>query len=94
MIRRSIWAAAAIACAASALSVSAASAEADICERLWTKRNVIYKAAGYCFKTPRAISKFGNAGCSYDEEAAVPLSSRDRTRVWEIRELERIYSCR
>src|SRR6266571_3665323 len=43
------------------------------CEQLWVERNTIFKARGYCFKTPRAISYFGNAGCLYDDEAALPL---------------------
>ena len=37
-----------------------------------------YKAAGYCFKTPRGINYFGNAGCRFDSENAVPLSRSAR----------------
>ncbi len=28
------------------------------CDDLWYRRNAIYKAGGYCFKTPRAIAQF------------------------------------
>ena len=34
----------------------------DPCDALWYRRNAIYASAGYCFKTPRAISQFGH-GC-------------------------------
>ena len=53
-----------------------APARADICYDLWVQRNSIYKEYGYCFKTPRAISYFGNAGCQYDNEGDIPLSGR------------------
>ena len=32
-------------------------ARANICDDLWVQRNSIYKAYGYCFKTPKAISE-------------------------------------
>src|SRR5207249_301574 len=38
------------------------------CDDLWVARNTIYKNRGYCFKTQRAISYFGNAGCRYNNE--------------------------
>ena len=44
------------------------------CEGLWNQRNMIFKAARYCFKTQRAIQEFGNAGCQYDDLTSVPLS--------------------
>ena len=40
-----------------------AEAQAQSCGELWYERNSIYKAAGYCSRTQRAISAFGNAGC-------------------------------
>ncbi|RAI45131.1 YARHG domain-containing protein [Rhodoplanes roseus] len=64
------------------------------CEQLWVERNSIFKARGYCFKTSRAISYFGNAGCVYDVEEAVPLSPGERARVAQIRAMERQYGCR
>jgi YARHG domain len=64
------------------------------CEQLWHERNKIFKAAGYCFKSPQAIRTFGNAGCSYDNEHDVPLSDRDRQFVIAIRHAEREKGCR
>ncbi len=66
----------------------------DTCSQLWVARNSIYKAAGYCFKTQRAISYFGNAGCTYDVEAALPLSPDERARINAIVAQERMYGCR
>ena len=68
-------------------------AYAQSCEALWVERNSMYKRAGYCFKTTRAISYFGNAGCTYDNEARVPLSRGERARVARITRLERNLGC-
>ena len=65
-----------------------------ICQSLWVERNSIYKDAGYCFKTQRAIRYFGNAGCSYDSEGSIPMSYSQRARVQEILALERANGCR
>jgi YARHG domain len=65
----------------------------DLCEALWLQRNAYYKDAGYCFKTPRAIRYFGNAGCMYDEESAVPLSRSLRNRITDISRAERQLAC-
>lgn len=65
-----------------------------MCQQLWVERNSIYKARGYCFKTQRAISYFGNAGCVYDVEAMIPLSPGERARVNQIQAMERQYGCR
>ena len=58
------------------------------CSELWFERNRIFRDAGYCFRTPRAIREFGNAGCSYDNEYDVPLSQRDREFVNLLKRLE------
>jgi hypothetical protein len=71
--------------------VSAASAQG--CEQLWVERNSYYKDAGYCFKTPRAISYFGNDGCVYQYEGDVPLPRGIRARIAEIKWLERRNGC-
>lgn len=63
------------------------------CEEAWYQRNAIYKQAGYCFRTPRAISAFGNAGCVYDSVEEVPLSPRQRSAVAELRAYERANGC-
>lgn len=81
--------------AATLLSLSAPPARAqDACYELWVERNAIYKRAGYCFKTTRAIRQFGNAGCQYDDERDLPLSERDRRRVASIIRDERVNGCR
>ncbi|ALK09195.1 YARHG domain-containing protein [Blastochloris viridis] len=69
-------------------------AQAGICGDLWVERNSIYKANGFCFKTARAISYFGNQGCMYSYESQVPLSRGERIRIEQIRSLERQYGCR
>jgi hypothetical protein len=66
----------------------------DTCEELWFERNAIFKDAGYCFKTRRAIRAFGNAGCLYDDEADVPLTPASRRRVADLRAQERYAGCR
>jgi hypothetical protein len=68
-------------------------AHAQSCQDLWVERNGYYKDAGYCFKTGRAISYFGNAGCMYDDQAAVPLPRHIRSRIEEIKWLERSRGC-
>ena len=63
------------------------------CEVLWTQRNTIYRDAGYCFKTPRAIRAFGNAGCRYDQLNDVPLSDNDRQAIQSITRQEADQRC-
>jgi YARHG domain len=69
-------------------------AQADSREALWIERNQIYKAAGYCFKTARAIQYFGNPGCRYNDEDDVPLSRRERERIVQISRIEQQMKCR
>lgn len=63
------------------------------CDDLWYRRNAIYKAAGFCFRTARGISAFGNAGCQYDDEADVPLSSRQQVEVVDLKREEAYRGC-
>ncbi|CAO4167528.1 YARHG domain-containing protein [Methylorubrum populi] len=63
------------------------------CDKLWGERNAIYKDAGYCFRTERAIRAFGNAGCKYDDLADVPLSARQRADIADIQRQERANGC-
>jgi len=72
---------------------SSSQAQASICQSLWEERNSYYKEAGYCFHTARAIRHFGNAGCQFDDEAAVPLSRATRNRIAEIKRQERRLGC-
>jgi hypothetical protein len=71
----------------------ATTAQAGICDDLWVQRNSIYKAYGYCFKTPKAINYFGNAGCQYDNEGGIPFSYADKSRVLAIKKQERALGC-
>jgi hypothetical protein len=63
------------------------------CSSLWYERNQIYKDAGYCFKTTRAIRTFGKSGCSLDDINDVPLSARQRAIVRDIVAQERRMGC-
>ncbi len=63
------------------------------CEFLWTMRNEIYKERGYCFRTQRAIGAFGNDGCQYQDQSAVPLNRFERANVGAISQVEREMSC-
>jgi YARHG domain-containing protein len=81
--------------AAAILAAAAVAAQAQgICQSLWVERNSIYKEAGYCFKTARAINYFGNGGCRYDVEAALPLSQSQRAQIGRILAMERANGCR
>jgi Domain of unknown function (DUF4424)/YARHG domain len=63
------------------------------CSQLWYQRNSIFKTAGYCFQSARAINMFGNAACSYQNISGVPLSDRDREAINSIQQAERIKRC-
>jgi hypothetical protein len=77
-----------------AIFASTAFAQSGLtCDELWYERNSIFKAAGYCFKTPRAISAFGNAGCTHKTIDNLPLLPRDQQRVKAIQLLERDGAC-
>ena len=88
-------AAAAAAIGATSVSARAGDVQGDAygCDELWSLRNDIFKANGYCFKSARAISLYGNAGCQYDSESAVPLSSQDRSTLKAIKKSERRQRC-
>jgi len=68
-------------------------ASAQSCQDLWAERNGYYKDAGFCFKTDRAISYFGNGGCRYNNEGSVPLSAAARARIGQITAMERRQGC-
>lgn len=60
-------------------------ARANICDDLWVQRNSIYKAYGYCFKTPKAISEMP---LPIRNEGDIPSTSthfRDQTRLSKAR---------
>ena len=90
---RWILAAVAAAVALTSLAVTAPPASAQDCQALWVERNSSYKRAGYCFRTQRAISYFGNGGCYVTNEGALQLSRGERNRIAQIRAIERRYGC-
>ena len=79
--------------AAATLGATARVASAQSCQDLWIERNTYYKQAGYCFKTSRAISYFGNGGCFINEESLVPFPPQVRARINQIVRLERASNC-
>jgi hypothetical protein len=64
------------------------------CEFLYQMRNRIYQENGYCFKTARAIATFGNAGCRYHSDNAVPMNRIERANLAAIKQAERALGCR
>lgn len=76
-----------------AAGLAAAPAFAQTCDQLWVERNTYYKIHGYCFKTQRAIQYFGNAGCTINDENAVPLTPAERARIDQIVQQERAMGC-
>jgi len=63
------------------------------CQELWVMRNQIYKDAGFCFTSPRAISYFGNGGCVYHSQSEVPLSDQQRQTIKMIKKSSARQSC-
>ena len=75
------------------LSGGTALAQAQSCGALWYRRNAVYRVAGYCFKTARAIRAFGNMGCSFNDTNDVPLLPVQRQIVAETLAQERALGC-
>ncbi len=67
--------------------------DAYSCEELWVMRNQIFKNAGYCFKTEKAINYFGNAGCIYQDQDDVPLSKWDMIVIGDAKKSEARQGC-
>lgn len=67
--------------------------DAYSCEELWVMRNQIFKNAGYCFKTEKAITYFGNGGCTYDNQDDIPLSDVDRIVIRDAKQSEARQRC-
>src|ERR1700736_3543302 len=63
------------------------------CQQLWVQRNQIFKAHGYCFKTQPAVEYFGNAGCVYNNQDSVPVTSAERSFIFRIAARERALGC-
>ena len=74
-------------------SAQAVPVDALSCKQLWMKRNQIYKANGYCFKTAKARSFFGNAGCYVHDMDDVSMSNSEMQRVMTYKHWEEVNGC-
>jgi hypothetical protein len=63
------------------------------CEFLWHIRNGILAQHGYCFRTVRGKSAFGNEGCRYNDVESVPLNSIELANIVTIARAERLKLC-
>jgi YARHG domain len=76
-----------------ASAMSADTAAVVSCQDIWVMRNQIYKDNGYCFKTKKARTYFGNGGCWVDDESDVQMSSKERKLVLKYRHWESVKGC-
>lgn len=86
-------AAASIVTATTGASAGDVQGDAYDCQELWVMRNQIYKDAGLCFSSPRAITYFGNGGCTYHSQSEVPLSDMDRQTISMIKKSAKRQGC-
>jgi YARHG domain len=63
------------------------------CPDLWTLRNSMFKAAGYCFQTERATVAFGNDGCEHAKLGDLDFNPSQRVSLGEIQRLEQSKGC-
>jgi hypothetical protein len=63
------------------------------CQQLFTVRNGIFAARGYCFHTERGKQEFGNDGCRYTVQDDVPLNDRERENIRIIQAIEKQRGC-
>ncbi|HRD77312.1 MAG TPA: YARHG domain-containing protein [Hyphomicrobiaceae bacterium] len=93
MFRRIFTAALAVAAFSTTALLPPANASAPFseysCNELWEERNGIFAIRGYCFKTERAIARFGRR--CYPPYGQ--LTAQDRRIVEEIRHWERRKGC-
>lgn len=61
------------------------------CDSLWYYRNQIFAEAGYCFKTDRAITTFGNDYCTSGSYSI--LNRYQRANVNMIKSIEEAKGC-
>lgn len=74
-------------------NISQHEAEKLGCDQLWTVRNGIFAARGYCFQTQRGIDEFGNTGCRYADQNEVPLNDYERANIRVIQAIEKRRGC-
>jgi len=63
------------------------------CDFLYQIRNGIYKAHGYCFRTPRAISELGNDGCWITDQSKVRLNRIEEANAATLLQAETQKGC-
>lgn len=63
------------------------------CDELWFVRNAILDDHGYCFKTEKGISAFGNEGCETHSIADLALNSFEQFNLKAISGMEEIKGC-
>ena len=63
------------------------------CDFLYTMRNGIYRAHGYCFKTAKAIATFGNDGCTVSDANNLGLNPIERSNAATIARAESVKGC-
>jgi hypothetical protein len=78
-------------CAATAFYLPSVTASAANCYDLWYRRNEIFAANGYCFKTQLGIDTFGNADCYTSKPT---LTRAERREVNAIKAEERARGCK
>jgi hypothetical protein len=74
-------------------NISERAAEKLGCDQLWTVRNGIFAARGYCFATDRGKAEFGNEGCRYGDQGEVPLNDYERANIRLIQSIEKRRGC-
>ena len=67
-----------------------ANSKKAICHELWVQRNSIYDAAGYCFKTNKAIDYFEQINCRNSKNP----SRSEMKKVHRIISQEKACGCR
>ncbi|KOR29432.1 hypothetical protein TI04_08655 [Achromatium sp. WMS2] len=65
-------------------------AEADVCYKLWYKRNLIYAQNGYCFQSPMARRTFRGYSCWTSRP---DFSKAEKRRISRIKAEERAEGC-
>ena len=63
------------------------------CNELWVMRNQIYKDNGLCFKSTKAVTYFGNGGCSHGSLSELSLSNQEHSVLKDIKKSEARQSC-
>jgi len=63
------------------------------CDELWFLRNAILDDHGYCFKTEKGISAFGNDGCTFNDIADLDLNGFEDFNIKAISRMEENKGC-